>query len=67
MSVGGESSDDAPWSGTESQHGDRKSLRVVTGKTADFRELAGDCVCFANAAGGQLHIGISASTPRCWT
>jgi len=37
---------------------DRKSLRVVTGRTADFSELAKDCVCFANGRGGQLLIGI---------
>lgn len=42
----------------ESQHFDRKSLRTVTGKSADFSELAQDCVCFANAAGGMLLIGI---------
>lgn len=37
---------------------DRKSLRIVIGKTADFNELAKDCVCFANGNGGQLLIGI---------
>jgi len=37
---------------------DLKSLRIVTGKTADFNELAKDCVCFANGNGGQLLIGI---------
>lgn len=37
---------------------DRKSLRVVTGKSADWAELAKDCVAFANAAGGELHIGV---------
>ncbi len=42
----------------ESQHLDRKSLRLVTGARADFGELAQDCVCFANAAGGTLLIGI---------
>jgi len=42
----------------EGQHLDRKSLRTVTGKTADFAELAKDCVCFANGSGGQLLIGI---------
>ena len=42
----------------ESQHLDRKSLRLVTGAKADFGELAQDCVCFANAAGGTLLIGI---------
>jgi len=42
----------------EGQHLDRKSLRTVTGRTADFAELAKDCVCFANGSGGQLLIGI---------
>ncbi len=37
---------------------DRKSLKTVVGKTADFNELAKDCVAFANAKGGHLHIGI---------
>jgi ATP-dependent DNA helicase RecG len=37
---------------------DRKSLKTVQGKTADFAELAKDCVAFANAKGGFLHIGI---------
>ena len=30
----------------------------MTGATADFAELAQDCVCFANGAGGMLLIGI---------
>ncbi|WFU50768.1 ATP-binding protein [Sinorhizobium terangae] len=37
---------------------DQKSIRSVTGKTADWSELAKDCVAFANAAGGTLSIGI---------
>src|SRR5690606_748671 len=37
---------------------DRKSLRKIQGKSADWKELAADCVCFANAAGGRLLIGI---------
>lgn len=45
-------------SSRESQHLDRKSIRKVTGSTADFGELAQDCVCFANGAGGTLLIGI---------
>ena len=45
-------------SSRESQHLDRKSIRKVTGSTADFGELAQDCVCFANSAGGTLLIGI---------
>ena len=41
----------------EDQHTDRKSLRTVIGKTADWQSLAKDCVCFANGAGGRLLIG----------
>ena len=41
----------------EDQHTDRKSLRAITGKAADMDELAKDCVCFANGAGGRLLIG----------
>ena len=37
---------------------DKKSIKTVTGRTADFTELAKDCVAFANAKGGYLHIGI---------
>ena len=37
---------------------DKKSIKTVTGRTADFSELAKDCVAFANAKGGYLHIGI---------
>lgn len=42
----------------EGQLWDKKSLRVVTGKTADWAELAKDCVAFANAVGGCIAIGI---------
>lgn len=42
----------------ETQHFDRKSLRQVTGSKADFDAIAADCVCFANAYGGCLLIGI---------
>lgn len=42
----------------ESQHTELKSLRVVVGKSADWSELAKDCVCFANARGGTIRIGI---------
>ena len=37
---------------------DKKSIKMVMGKSADFAELAKDCVAFANAKGGYLHIGI---------
>jgi ATP-dependent DNA helicase RecG len=42
----------------EGQLRDQKSLRAVTGKTADWAELAKDCIAFANATGGQLLLGI---------
>lgn len=42
----------------EGQLSDRKSLRAVTGKTADGNELAKDCIAFANATGGRLLLGI---------
>ena len=42
----------------ESQQLDRKSIRNVTGPTADFYDLSRDCVCFANGSGGTLLIGI---------
>lgn len=45
----------------EDQHTDRKSLRTVTGRSADWDALAKDCVCFANGAGGRLLIGIEDS------
>jgi len=37
---------------------DYKSLRTVTGQTANFPELAKDCVCFGNGKGGQIVIGV---------
>lgn len=37
---------------------DHKSLRTVTGKSADWSELAKDCIAFANASGGRILIGI---------
>lgn len=42
----------------EGQLLDRKSLRAVTGKTADWSEIAKDCIAFANATGGRLLLGI---------
>ncbi len=42
----------------ETQHIEKKSLKIVTGNTADWNELAKDCVCFANARGGTIYIGI---------
>ena len=42
----------------EGQLYDQKSLRAVTGKTADWNEIAKDCIAFANATGGRLLLGI---------
>ena len=42
----------------EGQQQDKKSLRVIVGKSADWNELARDCVGFANSHGGLLLIGI---------
>lgn len=42
----------------ETQHIEKKSLKIVTNNTADWNELAKDCVCFANARGGTIYIGI---------
>jgi ATP-dependent DNA helicase RecG len=42
----------------EDQTSERKSLRVVTGGSAGFSELAKDCVCFANGSGGRIFVGI---------
>ena len=37
---------------------DKKSLRFITGKSPQWGELAKDVVCFANARGGHILIGI---------
>lgn len=37
---------------------DKKSLKFLKGKQTDWDELAKDCVCFANAQGGFIYIGI---------
>lgn len=37
---------------------DKKSLSIIQGKQANWKELAKDCVCFANSAGGNILIGI---------
>ncbi len=42
----------------EGLHYDKKSLKKVVGKTADFDDLARHCVAFANARGGTIDIGI---------
>ncbi len=35
---------------------DKKSIKTVLGRKANFGELAKDCVAFANANGGVLHV-----------
>jgi len=42
----------------ENNEVDKKSLRSITKVNVDWNELAKDCVCFANAYGGKLLIGI---------
>jgi len=42
----------------EGQLLDKKSLRAVTGKSAEWNEVAKDCVAFANSTGGRLLLGI---------
>jgi ATP-dependent DNA helicase RecG len=48
----------------EGQLLDQKSLRAVTGKTADWNEIAKDCIAFANATGGRLLLGIEDGQER---
>lgn len=43
----------------ETIYTDKKKLDAVTGKSADWDELAKDCVCFANTRGGKIWIGIA--------
>ena len=43
----------------ENQFIEKKRLDIVLGKTAEWKELAKDCVCFANSRGGKILIGIS--------
>ena len=42
----------------ENKNIDKKSLKFLNGKNTDWNELAKDCVCFANAQGGFIYIGI---------
>ena len=37
---------------------DKKSLREIIGKSADWNEVAKDCVAFSNAQGGVIDYGI---------
>lgn len=43
----------------ENQYIEKKKLDIVIGKSADWKELAKDCVCFANSRGGKILIGIA--------
>ena len=43
---------------TENQQYEKKSLSFLKAKNTDWAELAKDCVCFANASGGKILIGI---------
>lgn len=43
---------------TEDKNREYKSLKKAIGKQADLKSLAETCVCFANAQGGELIIGI---------
>lgn len=42
----------------ENKNIDKKSFKFLKGKQTDWDELAKDCVCFANAQGGFIYIGI---------
>jgi ATP-dependent DNA helicase RecG len=42
----------------ENKNKEYKSLRKVIGKSANLKSLAETCVCFANAQGGEIIIGI---------
>lgn len=42
----------------ETEHYDKKSLKLFTGNNPEWKSLAKDCVCFANAKGGIIYIGI---------
>lgn len=42
----------------ENKNIDKKSLKFLKGRQTDWDELAKDCVCFANAQGGFIYIGI---------
>lgn len=43
----------------ENKNIDKKSLKFLNGKNTDWNELAKDCVCFGNAQGGFIYIGIA--------
>ncbi len=50
----------------ENQLYDKKSLKLLKGGDVGLRDLASDCVAFANASGGRIDIGIEddASAPE---
>lgn len=43
----------------ETEQFDKKRLEAVTARNPQWNELAKDCVCFANARGGHIYIGIA--------
>ncbi len=43
----------------ENQFIEKKKIDVVVGKTANWKELAKDSVCFANSRGGTIYVGIA--------
>ncbi|MEO6830818.1 MAG: ATP-binding protein [Chitinophagaceae bacterium] len=45
----------------ENQSVEKKRLDIVIDKTANWKEIAKDCVCFANSRGGFILIGIADS------
>jgi ATP-dependent DNA helicase RecG len=42
----------------ENKNIDKKSIKFLKGRNTEWDELAKDCVCFANAQGGFIYIGI---------
>ncbi|MFM2269536.1 MAG: hypothetical protein RL757_2977 [Bacteroidota bacterium] len=46
---------------TEGKNIDKKSLKFLESKNINWKELAKDCVCFANAQGGFILIGVEDS------
>jgi ATP-dependent DNA helicase RecG len=42
----------------ENQEIEKKSIRIISGGNPDWDHLARECVCFANAFGGKILIGI---------
>lgn len=42
----------------ETEHFEKKSLKLITGSKPDYHSLARECVGFANAKGGSIVIGI---------